>query len=82
MCNLPEQALDVPLDVGLTSLTHGYRFGKTRRPRQMAAVEARASEAQSLAEHLRVELDEASRRRESVEAKLEGVRAELANLRR
>ncbi|RWW46503.1 hypothetical protein BHE74_00047581 [Ensete ventricosum] len=42
----------------------------------------RLSEAQSLAEHLRVELDEANDRRASVEADLEVARSESASLER
>ncbi|RZS17300.1 hypothetical protein BHM03_00049429 [Ensete ventricosum] len=48
----------------------------------MVAAEVRASEAQSLTEHLRVELDEANDRRVSAEADLEIARAESVNLRR
>ncbi|RRT42979.1 hypothetical protein B296_00021957 [Ensete ventricosum] len=51
-------------------------------PDAVAAVEVRATEAQSLAEHLRVELDEANDRRASVEADLEVARAESASLER
>ncbi|RRT39855.1 hypothetical protein B296_00058847 [Ensete ventricosum] len=51
-------------------------------PDAVAAVEARALEAQSLVEHLRVELDKASRCRESMEVELEGAREELVNLQR
>ncbi|RZR83602.1 hypothetical protein BHM03_00010251 [Ensete ventricosum] len=46
----------------------------------VAAIKAQALEAQSLAEHLRVELDEASRHRELVEVELEGAQEELASL--
>ncbi|RWW87051.1 hypothetical protein BHE74_00004139 [Ensete ventricosum] len=49
-------------------------------PDAVAAAEARASEAQSLVEHLQVKLDKANGRREST--KLEGAQAESTNLRR
>ncbi|RRT79600.1 hypothetical protein B296_00005180 [Ensete ventricosum] len=49
-------------------------------PDAVAAAEARASEAQSLVEHLQVKLHKANGRRESAE--LEGAQAESANLRR
>ncbi|RWV77247.1 hypothetical protein GW17_00061951, partial [Ensete ventricosum] len=48
----------------------------------VAAAEVRAVEAQSLTEHLRVELDEANDRRASVEADLEKARSESASLER
>ncbi|RWW86053.1 hypothetical protein BHE74_00005223 [Ensete ventricosum] len=51
-------------------------------PDAVVAVEARASEAQSLADNLQTELDEANRRRESVEAELGEARGLLADLRR
>ncbi|RWW40137.1 hypothetical protein BHE74_00054469 [Ensete ventricosum] len=51
-------------------------------PDAVAAAEVRAAEAQSLAEHLRVELDEANDRRASVEADLEKARSESASLER
>ncbi|RZS00916.1 hypothetical protein BHM03_00030701 [Ensete ventricosum] len=51
-------------------------------PDAMVAVEVRAAVAQSLAEHLRVELNEANDRRASVEADLEKARSESASLER
>ncbi|RWW38302.1 hypothetical protein BHE74_00056475 [Ensete ventricosum] len=48
----------------------------------VVAAEVRAAEAQSLVEHLRVELDEANGRRASVEADLEKARLESASLER
>ncbi|RRT42714.1 hypothetical protein B296_00037409 [Ensete ventricosum] len=49
-------------------------------PYAVAAVEVRAAEAQSVAERLRIELDEANSRRASVEAELERTRSESASL--
>ncbi|RZR77527.1 hypothetical protein BHM03_00002639 [Ensete ventricosum] len=51
-------------------------------PDAVTAVEVRAAEAQSLAEHLRVDLDEANGRRASVEADLEKARSESDSLER
>ncbi|RWW51944.1 hypothetical protein BHE74_00041667 [Ensete ventricosum] len=51
-------------------------------PDAVATVEARASDAQSLADNLQIELDEASRHRESVEMELGEAQEKLANLRR
>ncbi|RRT47657.1 hypothetical protein B296_00028314 [Ensete ventricosum] len=51
-------------------------------PNVVAAVEVRAAKAQSLAEHLRVELDKANGRRASVEADLEKARSGSTNLER
>ncbi|RZS25636.1 hypothetical protein BHM03_00058861, partial [Ensete ventricosum] len=51
-------------------------------PDAVAVAEVRAAEAQSLAEHLRVELDEPNGRRASVEADLEKARSGPANLER
>ncbi|RZS27648.1 hypothetical protein BHM03_00061154, partial [Ensete ventricosum] len=56
--------------------------GGERNPDAMAAAEVRAAEAQSLVEHLRVELDEANDRRASVEADLEKARSKSASLER
>ncbi|RZR91117.1 hypothetical protein BHM03_00019180 [Ensete ventricosum] len=53
--------------------------GESRRG---GCAEVRATEAQSLAEHLRVELDEANGRWASVEADLEKARSESASLER
>ncbi|RRT43270.1 hypothetical protein B296_00030749 [Ensete ventricosum] len=121
MCNLPEQASDVPLDPDLRPPTHGtpvWQNGEASttyirgvllprlaldlytlpsevlmdgaakamvlggNPDVVAAAEVRAVEAQSLAEHLRVELDEANDRRASVEVDLEKARSESASLER
>ncbi|RRT57172.1 hypothetical protein B296_00027661 [Ensete ventricosum] len=51
-------------------------------PDAMAATEVRAVEAQSVVERLRIELDEANRRRASAEAELENTRSESASLER
>ncbi|RZS22497.1 hypothetical protein BHM03_00055285 [Ensete ventricosum] len=51
-------------------------------PDAVAAAEVRAAEAQSIVEHLRIELEEANDRRASVEAELEKTRSELASLER
>ncbi|RWW46514.1 hypothetical protein BHE74_00047548 [Ensete ventricosum] len=51
-------------------------------PDAVATAEVQVAEAQSLAEHLRLELDEANGRRASVEADLEVARAESASLER
>ncbi|RZR88163.1 hypothetical protein BHM03_00015675, partial [Ensete ventricosum] len=51
-------------------------------PEAVATVEGRASEAQSLVENLRVELDEATRQWESVEKELGETREELVDSRR
>ncbi|RWV94972.1 hypothetical protein GW17_00042443, partial [Ensete ventricosum] len=51
-------------------------------PDAVAAAEVRAAEAQSLAEHLRVELDEVNGRRASMEADLEKARSESTSLER
>ncbi|RRT67486.1 hypothetical protein B296_00014000, partial [Ensete ventricosum] len=51
-------------------------------PDAVAAVEVRAAKAQSLAKHLRVELDKANGRRASVEVDLEKARSESASLER
>ncbi|RZS22188.1 hypothetical protein BHM03_00054945, partial [Ensete ventricosum] len=80
MCNLPEQASDAPLDPDLRPLTHGTPEGGNSDA--VATVEVRATEVQSLAEHLRVELDEANIRQASVEANLEVARVGLASLER
>ncbi|RWW60548.1 hypothetical protein BHE74_00032451 [Ensete ventricosum] len=80
MCNLPERASDAPLDPDLRPLTHGTPEGGNSDA--VATVEVRATEVQSLAEHLRVELDEANIRQASVEANLEVARVGLASLER
>ncbi|RWV78475.1 hypothetical protein GW17_00060555, partial [Ensete ventricosum] len=49
-------------------------------PDAVAAVEVRAVEAQSVAERLRIELDEANSRRASTEAELERTRSASASL--
>ncbi|RZS22152.1 hypothetical protein BHM03_00054890 [Ensete ventricosum] len=51
-------------------------------PDAVVAAEVRAAEAQSVVEHLRVELEEANGRRASVEAELEKSRSESASLER
>ncbi|RWW77263.1 hypothetical protein BHE74_00014581 [Ensete ventricosum] len=51
-------------------------------PEAVATAEGRASKAQSLAENLRVELDEATRQWESVEKELGETREELVDSRR
>ncbi|RRT79820.1 hypothetical protein B296_00000516 [Ensete ventricosum] len=51
-------------------------------PNAVVAVEVRAVKTRSLAEHLRVELDEANDRRASVEMDLEVARSESASLER
>ncbi|RRT41486.1 hypothetical protein B296_00020510 [Ensete ventricosum] len=51
-------------------------------PDAVAAVEFRAAEAQSVVEHLRVEVEEANGRWASVEAELEKSRSESASLKR
>ncbi|RZS01094.1 hypothetical protein BHM03_00030900, partial [Ensete ventricosum] len=51
-------------------------------PDVVAVAEVRAAEAQSIAEHLRIELEEANDRRASVEAELEKTRSESASLER
>ncbi|RZS01650.1 hypothetical protein BHM03_00031549 [Ensete ventricosum] len=51
-------------------------------PDAMVAAEVRAAEAQSLAEHLRVELDKANDHQASVEADMEKARSGSANLER
>ncbi|RRT33197.1 hypothetical protein B296_00058346 [Ensete ventricosum] len=48
----------------------------------VVVAEVRAAEAQSIAEHLRIELEEANGRRGSVEAELEKTRSESASLER
>ncbi|RRT78490.1 hypothetical protein B296_00010805 [Ensete ventricosum] len=77
MCNLPEQAYDAPLDPDLRPLTHGTPEG--RNPDVVAAAEARAVEAQSIAERLRLELNEANSRRALAEVELEQFRSESAS---
>ncbi|RZS18990.1 hypothetical protein BHM03_00051330 [Ensete ventricosum] len=51
-------------------------------PDAVAAVEVRAVEAQSVAEHLRIKLDEANNRRASAEAELEKSRSESTSFER
>ncbi|RWV84065.1 hypothetical protein GW17_00054249, partial [Ensete ventricosum] len=51
-------------------------------PDAVAAAEVRAAEAQSVAERLRIELDEANSRQASAEAELEKSRSESASLER
>ncbi|RRT46602.1 hypothetical protein B296_00048684 [Ensete ventricosum] len=72
------------------NLTTGHRFvyftvrGVNGRGNEsygaVVAIEVRASEAQSLAEHLRIELHKANDYQASTETDLEIARAELANL--
>ncbi|RWW07294.1 hypothetical protein GW17_00029329 [Ensete ventricosum] len=88
MCNLPERAPDAPLEIDLAPLTYGDEIwldGEASEGGDLNAVavdEARASEAQSLADNLQTELDEVNRHRESVEKELSEARGLLADLRR
>ncbi|RWW16353.1 hypothetical protein BHE74_00013907 [Ensete ventricosum] len=79
MTDLPPCDLDALLEARWSTLKQGTQIWAGSGPEDIATIELRASEAQALADHLKVKLEEVARHREPLELDLDNSRLLLAN---